>query len=130
MHKQSKKDKDEKEQGGNRKESAMRRTHVNEVLTLGRRIAQAIEEGQRVPKMWKKHMMCSATKKAQVCKRYMDRVSEITHQGCKYLKLHVAAKKKTPHTLNTKGCVTKSRENVGKKLRKERLTILATFDAK
>ena len=91
----------------------MRRTHVNEVLTLGRRSVQAIEEGQRVPKTWNKHMMCSATKKAQVRKRYMDKVSEITHQGCKYLKLHVAAKKKTPHALNAKGCVTESRENVG-----------------
>ena len=105
----------------------MRCTHVNEVLILGRRSAQ---EGQGVPKMWKKHMVCSATKKVQVCKRYMDRVSEITHQGCKYLKLHVAAKKKTPHTLNTKGCVMESRENVGKKLLKERLTISVTFDAK
>ena len=69
-------------------------------------------------------------KKAQAHKRYMDRVSEITHQGCKYLKLHAAGKKKTPHALNAKGCVTESRENVGKKLTKERLTISATFDAK
>ena len=63
--------------------------------------------------MWNKHMMCSATKKAQVRERYMDRVSEIMHQECKYLKLHAAAKKKTPHTLNTKWCVMESREILG-----------------
>ena len=64
------------------------------------------------------HEMHSATKNAPDVQEKHGQVSEITHMRCKYLKLHEAVKKKAPDAQNAKGCVTRRRENGGKKLKK------------